>query len=56
MQEVDFAVGSFTISAQREAVIDFTTPFYFGDVAMMMKLSSDEDNMFGYTKPFSIQV
>ena len=53
---MDFAVGSFTISAQREGAIDFTLPFYSGDVGMLMRLTSEENKMFSYLTPFSSKV
>ena len=55
-QEVDFGVASFTMTYERESVIDFTTPIYHGSVGMLMQLQTDKNNLFSYIRPFRKEV
>lgn len=52
------AVGPFTISAQREQVIDFTVPFFEGSTGIMTLSPGyqDKKSLFQTLKPYSVQV
>ncbi|XP_070180273.1 ionotropic receptor 25a-like [Littorina saxatilis] len=51
---VDIAVGSLTVSAEREEVVDFTTPFYeFVGIEILVKEVPKEQNLLFFVTVFS---
>ncbi|XP_041364197.1 probable glutamate receptor [Gigantopelta aegis] len=55
--ECDFGVGPFSLSAERESVIDFTKPFMEDGSGLIMKRFEDKNSkMFRTFKPFSRDV
>jgi hypothetical protein len=48
------AVGPLTVTAEREAVLDFTTPFYeFAGIEILMKEVAQEQNLLFFVTVFS---
>ena len=56
MQNVDMATGSFTITAEREDVIDFSKPFMDFRMALILKIPEEEKSLFNFHKPFSWEI
>ena len=53
IQEVDFAVGAFTITKERLEAVNFLSPFWEEPSAMMIKMP--DDNKFNmYMRPFHV--
>ena len=55
-QEVDFAAAVFSITAARQEVIDFCSPIYLDDSAVIMKKPSESNRLFLYLQPFKFEV
>lgn len=56
-QEVDLAVGPFTITSIRESVIDFTKPYLEDSTGILTRKPQDEDSqLFQMFKPYSGEV
>lgn len=48
------AVGALTVTAEREAVVDFTTPFYeFAGIEILVKQVKQEQNLLFFVTVFS---
>ena len=52
-QEVDFAIGDFTITEDRSTVVDFMTSFY-GETKTFIIRTLKEDKMMIYTHVFKV--
>ncbi|KAK8404103.1 hypothetical protein O3P69_000276 [Scylla paramamosain] len=52
-REVEFAVGPFGVTHQRESVCDFTDPMYSENNAILMVRPTLQNDMAGFVKPFS---
>ena len=53
LQKADIAVSTFTISPDREKVIDFTQPYFsLGFKIVMRKEDSSKSNIWGFLDPF----
>ena len=54
-QEADLAVSTFTISPERQKIVDFTQPFFNLGFKILMKKSDrmTEHNIWGFLSPFS---
>uniref|UniRef100_A0A183KZK2 PBPe domain-containing protein n=1 Tax=Schistosoma curassoni TaxID=6186 RepID=A0A183KZK2_9TREM len=53
-RRADLAVGSFTITYDRERVIDFTTPFMYLGISIIYKRPEDkESHLFSFLTPLS---
>ncbi|XP_076458853.1 ionotropic receptor 25a-like [Babylonia areolata] len=51
---VDLAIGPLTVTAEREAVVDFTTPFYeFAGIEILIKEVSQEQHLLFFVTVFS---
>lgn len=51
------AVGPISVTAERENVVDFATPYYdFAGIQIMIKKTEVENSMFTFTTVFSIEV
>lgn len=56
-QKADLAVGSFSITADRDDVIDFTTPFMYLGISIIYKRPIDESSdLFSFLQPLSTPV
>ena len=48
------AVGALTVTAEREALVDFTTPFYeFAGIEILVKEVNQEQNLLFFVTVFS---
>ena len=56
LQNVDFAAACFSITAGREAVVDFAQPYFYESSAVILKRPHSENKVALYLKPFSWQV
>nr|XP_013189500.1 unnamed protein product [Amyelois transitella] len=55
--DIDFAITDLTITAQRETVVDFTTPFMnLGITILFRKAEEPEPELFAFLLPFSNSV
>ena len=54
-QEVDFALGKFTINADRASVVEYTVPFWQEASRIAMRRRR-EHHMFVYVRPFQYRV
>ncbi|MPC54253.1 putative glutamate receptor [Portunus trituberculatus] len=52
-REVEFAVGPFGVTYQRESICDFTDPMYSENNAILMVRPTLRNDMAGFLKPFS---
>ena len=53
-QKADLGIGSFSISSDRESIIDFTQPFMdVGLTILMKKTPDDEYKVFSFLRPFT---
>ncbi|XP_047738196.1 glutamate receptor U1 [Hyalella azteca] len=52
----DMAMGSFTITEAREAVIDFTHPFYEEPTAILIRAPGERPNTLAFLQPFTYKV
>lgn len=52
---MDFAVGKFTISEDRDSVIDYTVPFWYEPAVIVQKKPSPQ-SLFIYTRPFRAEL
>ena len=53
-QSADMAVGALTVTAEREAVVDFTTPFYeFAGIEILVKQVKQDQNLLFFVTIFS---
>ncbi|CAL8105330.1 unnamed protein product [Calicophoron daubneyi] len=56
-RKADLAVGSFTITYDRERVIDFTTPFMYLGISIIYKRPDDKESyLFSFLQPLSAPV
>ena len=55
MQEVDFAFAKFTITAIRDTVVDFGSPFWYEPTVIVMS-KPKEDSLWIYAGPFTAEV
>ncbi|KAG5445604.1 Serine/threonine-protein kinase grik2 [Clonorchis sinensis] len=56
-RKADLAVGSFTITYDRERVIDFTTPFMYLGISIIYKRIEDKEaSLFSFLQPLSAPV
>ena len=55
-REVDFAAAAFSVTIQREQVIDFAAPFFHDQSVVIMKLPADDTKIFLYAYPFRREV
>ncbi|CAH8597291.1 unnamed protein product [Dicrocoelium dendriticum] len=56
-RKADLAVGSFTITYDRERVIDFTTPFMYLGISIIYKRIEDKEaHLFSFLQPLSAPV
>ncbi|XP_063840774.1 glutamate receptor U1-like [Scylla paramamosain] len=55
-EEVEFALGPFTITPQREAVSDFAIPLASENQAIIMQRPRQETDMGGFLKAFTMEV
>ena len=53
LQKVDMAIGSFTITANREKDIDFCKPFMDFKMALILRIPKEKESLFNFHKPFS---
>ena len=57
LKEADVAVGSMSVTAQRESVIDFTVPYYdLVGIAIMMKISDQPNSVFKFLTVLELNV
>lgn len=56
LQEVEFAVGPFGVTNQRQAVCDFSHAFYSENNAILMVRPTLQSDMAGFAKPFTLEV
>ena len=49
-------MGSFTITADREKLIDFSKPFMDFKMALILRIPKEKDSLFNFHKPFSANV
>ncbi|XP_076069323.1 glutamate receptor-like [Oratosquilla oratoria] len=54
--DVEFALGPFGVTHQRETACDFTTPVFVDDVSIMVIRPRLESDMAGFIKPFTLDV
>lgn len=47
------AIGSFTITADREKDIDFSKPFMDFKMALILLIPKEKESLFNFHKPFS---
>ncbi|XP_037792822.1 glutamate receptor 1-like [Penaeus monodon] len=52
-EEVEFAVGPFTITPERETVCDFSWPVHSDNLALIMVRPGLQNDVSGFLKPFS---
>lgn len=52
----DMAVASFTISSERQKIIDFTQPFMHLGLTALIKSINDEVDFFTFFKPFQVDL
>ena len=50
------AIGSFTITANREKDIDFCKPFMDFKMALILRIPKEKESLFNFHKPFSSDV
>ena len=55
-REVDFAAAAFSVTIQREQVIDFAAPFFHDQSVVIMKRPADDTKTFLYAYPFRREV
>jgi ionotropic glutamate receptor len=54
LQDADIAVGPISVTAEREQVVDFTTPYYdFAGLQILMKALPNEESMFVFATVFT---
>ncbi|XP_020613483.1 glutamate receptor ionotropic, kainate 2-like [Orbicella faveolata] len=55
-ERADMAVASFTISSERQKVIDFTQPFMHLGLTALVRSVNDEVDFFAFFKPFKVDL
>ncbi|XP_069995852.1 probable glutamate receptor [Penaeus vannamei] len=55
-EEVEFALGPFTVTPQRESVSDFTVSVHNDNQAIMLIRPGIQNDLSGFLKPFSLDV
>ncbi|XP_047490891.1 probable glutamate receptor [Penaeus chinensis] len=55
-EEVDFALGPFTVTPQRQSVSDFTVSVHNDNQAIMLIRPGIQNDLSGFLKPFSLEV
>ncbi|XP_042206175.1 probable glutamate receptor, partial [Homarus americanus] len=55
-KDVEFAVGPFGVTPQRETVCDFSHPFFSENNAILMIRPTLQSDMSGFLKPFAMEV
>ena len=53
LQEVDFAIGDFTITKSRSSVVDFMTSFYGETKTFIIRVPKEDTTMI-YTRVFKV--
>lgn len=57
LQDADIAIGSLTITAEREKVIDFTKPFMDFTMSLIMEKPPEAKvNFFTFLLPFKLEL
>ena len=55
-QEIDIAVGVFSVIQVRQSVVDFTVPFYLDSNAILIPPPTRGSQLFAFAKPFRLNV
>ena len=55
-KEIDIAASVFSITAQRKTVVDFCTPIFYEESAVIIRKPDEEDKLLLFFKPYKWQV
>lgn len=56
VQEVDMALGPFSITYKRSQIIDYSVPLYIDSFGIFLPRPRKERDLAGFVKPFAWQV